>query len=113
MDPLTEIQSELNRVACPQCQKFQFDLILQCELGQGECLYTARCLSCGHTFEVSTETRNLHKTHPDIEKQLAELRCPHCEKVGAQLRFRCDLTSRTCLYVAACNHCGEVLHHYQ
>lgn len=113
MDPLTEIQRELNRIACPQCQKSRFDLALQCELGYKECLYTAKCQSCGYTFNVSTETRNLQKTQPDIEEKLTGLRCHFCGKVGAQLKFRCDLTSRTCLYVASCNHCGEVLHHYQ
>lgn len=113
MEPLTELQGELNHVACPQCQKSRFDLSLRCELGPGECLYTAICLHCGHSFEVSTETRDLRKTHPDLENHLSSMRCPYCEKVGARLRFRCDLGKRACLYVATCNHCGEISHQYR
>lgn len=113
MDALTELQKELNSVECPQCQKSRFDLTLRCELAYKECLYTARCLNCGYTFNVSTETRDLRKKEPDIEKKLSELHCPACGKVGARLKFRCDLNQRSCLYVAACNHCGHISHHYR
>lgn len=113
MDPLTEIQRELNHVACPQCRKSQFDLALRCELAYNECLYTAKCLSCGYMFNVSTETKNLRTTHPDIEKTLSEQQCHACGQAGAELKFRCDLNERTCLYVAACRHCAEASHQYR
>lgn len=113
MDSLTELQRELNRVACPQCHHSRFDLTLQCESGYNECLYTATCLSCGYTFTVSTESKTLHRTHQDIEKRLLQHPCPSCGESGAHLKFRCDLNDRTCLYVATCNHCGDIIHQYR
>lgn len=112
MDPLTEIQRQLNQVPCPQCQKSRFDLTLQCKLDHDECLYTAKCQICGHLFNISTETKNLSRIQPDVDRGLSGLRCYSCDQVGSELKFRCDLKERTCLYVARCKNCGEILHYY-
>ena len=112
MDPVTEIKGELNRVPCPQCHKSRFDLNLHCELGYDES-YTLLHARLRLYFNISTETRSLHKAQPDIEKKVAELLCSSCRKAGAELRFRCDLDDRTCLYVAICTHCGAISHQYR
>lgn len=113
MDPLTEIQRELNHVACPHCQKSRFDLTLRCDLSYKECLYTATCLACGSTFTISAETNNLPKTSPDIKKTHSEQHCCSCGQVGVELIFRCDLNQRACFYVTACRHCAELSHQRQ
>ena len=113
MDSLTEIQRWLNQVPCPQCLKSAFDLTLQCQLNYNECLYTAKCRFCNHLFNITTETKNFSKNYPGVAKSLSELRYHSCDKVGVELRFRCDLKERACLYVVICKHCGERMHYYQ
>ncbi|MBI3595101.1 MAG: hypothetical protein HY200_09095 [Nitrospirae bacterium] len=113
IDQVTEIQKELSRIACPQCNKSNFDLVLQCQVGYEECQYDARCLACHHTFAVTTESKNLANKHPNLEKELKSLRCEKCRHQGARLSFRCDLKENSCLYVAICEKCGHPSHEYR
>ncbi len=110
---LEDIQRQLRDVACPTCGKRDFDLSLYCDFGHGECLYLAKCRTCGYTFEVSTETKRLKADHPDVDQRLAQAKCPHCGQVGADLNFRCDLTTKTCFYGVTCRACGKIFKEYR
>lgn len=109
---LEEIQAELLKMHCPRCARSNYDLTLRCDLGGGECLFTAQCLSCGFRFVIAAGTKELRKTDPEVQRALAGLRCMRCGNTGSELKFRCDLNRQTCLYVAVCPKCGEITREY-
>lgn len=113
MSKLGEIQSKLREMACPSCGKSNFNVVLRCDFGYEECLYTVKCESCSHIFEISTETKRLKAREPDIEERLAQSKCPYCGQRGAELNFRCDLTSRECFYFVTCKNCGQTYREYK
>lgn len=108
MDTLTEVQRRLQRVGCPQCFNTRLDLVLRCDLGQGECIYTAKCLHCGNVFEVNTKSKTVEELEPELQDKMKTSGCPQCGGHELQVNFRCDLASQDCFHVLTCQTCGHV-----
>ncbi len=108
MDKLTEVQLKLQKVGCPVCFNTQLELVLRCDLGQGECLYTATCKHCGKVFEVNTKSQTIEELEPELENKIKTRGCPQCGKHELEVNFRCDLASRDCFHVLTCQTCGHV-----
>jgi uncharacterized protein YbaR (Trm112 family) len=100
---LTEIQTKLNKVACPMCHNVTLEVTLRCDLDYGECLASGKCQTCGTVYEINMENRILD----DGKELLEEVTCPYCRAKAVRLDFRCELSSRQCFYVAGCYSCGK------
>lgn len=100
---LTEIQHKLNKVSCPECHYATIDVTLRCDLGYGECLAVATCITCGTLYEVSTERCVLEKGQKDYPTSV----CPGFSRSRCELDMRCELPSRQCFYVAHCTTCDH------
>lgn len=108
MDRLLDTERRLLRMACPECGSAgSLQTAVRCELAYGECRYTVRCRHCGIVFELSTETRSPQLYQPDLHAWLSGLVCPACNAAGAEVRFRCDVPSRSCFYLLKCRRCGH------
>jgi transcription elongation factor Elf1 len=108
MDKLTEVQLKLQKVGCPLCFNTRLELVLRCDLGQGECIYTAKCLHCGKAFEVNTKSKTIEELEPTLKDKKKKRGCPKCESHDLQVDFRCDLASHDCFHVLTCETCGHV-----
>ena len=98
---ITEIQTLLNKVTCPQCRNATVEVVLRCDLGYGECLAAASCRTCGTLYEVSTERRLLERGVHEVNGA----DCPHCNTEDVRPSLRCELPSRKCFYVVRCRIC--------
>jgi len=108
MDRLLDTERRLRRMVCPACGGAgSLQPVARCELAYGEYLYTVRCQPCGIVFELSTETESPRFFQPDLHAWLSRLVCPACRGVGAKVRFRCDVPSRSCFYLVGCRSCGH------
>ncbi len=110
---IEELQTQLTKTACPNCNKTKLDLRLRCDLGNDECLYLVKCGNCETNYTISTETKKLSKQRPHLEKLLTTLTCPNCGSTKAEIGFRCDLASKGCFYTIACQACGQVIKEYR
>lgn len=100
---ITDIQVMFNKVTCPECRNATIDVSLRCDLGYGECLAAATCRTCNTIYEVSTERRAL-----EAGKELPGSQdCPDCDEKDVKFKFRCELPSRKCFYVAYCQPCDS------
>jgi hypothetical protein len=77
MDKLTEVQLKLRKVGCPLCFNTRLELVLRCDLGQDECIYTAKCLHCGNVFEVNTKSETIE----EFQDCFHVLTCQSCDHV--------------------------------
>jgi hypothetical protein len=108
MDKLTEVQLKLRKVGCPLCFNTRLELVLRCDLGQDECIYTAKCLHCGNVFEVNTKSETIEELEPALVKKIKTSGCPKCRGHDLQMNFRCDLASQDCFHVLTCQSCDHV-----
>ena len=108
-----QVKDELSGQKCPWCHEPKFKLKVECDLGKEGCVYIAQCLSCDHSFVISTMTRQLKKEDPKIELKLDKMKCPSCKHIGAVLHFRCDLGVKQCFYYVGCPNCGKTHEEYR
>lgn len=105
MSDVILIQSRLSTISCPICKKSQFSINPQAQKSYAENFYKARCNHCAYTFQVSSPTKPIKETDPDIDQWLGSLGCPSCHEFGAELNFRCTPSVRDCVYFVTCNAC--------
>ena len=105
MPSVVEIQERLAQIPCPICKKSNFVMHPRSDQSYAEALYTARCTDCHYTFQVSTPTKPIHQTDPDVAQWLGSLGCPSCQKQGAEMNFRCVPSVRDCYYFVTCSAC--------
>jgi len=72
-----------------------------------ENIYTAQCMSCRYSFQVSTPTKPINQTDPDVAIWLNGLSCPKCQENGVEFDFRCVPSVRECYYFVTCRACGR------
>lgn len=107
---LEEMQSRLATIPCPICKKSHFLIGGRNTHSYAENLYTARCADCAYTFQVSTPTRPIKETDPDIAQWLGSVNCPACHTRGTELNFRCTPSVRDCYYFVTCTACRHAFH---
>ena len=105
MPSVVEIQERLAQIPCPICKKSNFVMHPRSDQSYAEALYTAQCADCHYTFQVSTLTKPIHQTDPDVAQWLGSLGCPSCQKQGTELNFRCVPSVRDCYYFVTCRSC--------
>lgn len=105
MPDIQEIQERLSQIPCPICKTSNFVMNSRGNQGYAEALYIAQCTDCHYTFQVSTPTKPIHQTDPDIAQWLGSLGCPSCQMRGAELNFRCVPSVRDCYYFVTCKTC--------
>ncbi len=113
INTLDEIQTQISKTACPNCNKSELDLQLRCDLGQEECLYLIKCGNCSTNYTITTHSKALSKHRPRLEHLLSVLTCPNCGNDMAELGFQCDLTTKGCFYTITCKSCGRVIKEYR
>jgi hypothetical protein len=70
-----------------------------------ENIYTAQCMNCKYSFQVSIPTKPFSQTDPDLAVWLNSLNCPSCQESGAEVNFRCVPSVRECYYFVTCKAC--------
>lgn len=105
MVSLGKITTRLREIACPICKKSEFVMNPRSSQSYAEDLFTAGCAHCHYTFPVSTRTKPIQQTDPDVAMWLDGLSCPSCEKRGVELDFRCVPSVRDCYYFVTCKTC--------
>src|SRR3990172_12101311 len=98
MVDIETIQTRLANISCPICKKSRFFVNPSRSVGYAEQFHSARCLDCAYSFQVSIPTKPITQTQPDTGMWLASLPCPVCEKIGAEIDFRCTPSVRECFY---------------
>jgi DNA-directed RNA polymerase subunit RPC12/RpoP len=98
MDELSRLQALAVNTLCPDCGEKRLDFKLRCEVGFGECLYTADCGGCGTTLQI---------TRPEGATD-EERRCARCGAARLHQTLVCESASQTCHEVYQCTDCGEV-----
>ncbi len=112
------IEKRLGELPCPICgssqrratQRSRFGIRSAGQAGYAEQLYTARCLDCAYLFQVSTPTRPIRETRPDVAIWLDGLSCPVCQESGVEFDFRCAPSVRDCFYFVTCKRCHHPFH---
>src|SRR5262245_16379562 len=94
MITLQEITARLREISCPICKKSEFVMNPRGNHSFAEEIYTARCTSCNYNFPVSTPTKPISQTDPDIAISLKGINCPKCQENGVELDFRCTPSVR-------------------
>jgi hypothetical protein len=107
MVSLEEISTRLREISCPICKKSEFMINPQSSHSFAEEIYTARCNGCNYTFQVSSPTKPISQTDPDIAIWLKGLSCPKCLENGVEFNFRCVPSVRECYYFVTCKACGR------
>ena len=110
MSETLKIQARLSAIPCPICKQSQFSINPQTEKSYTENFYKARCNNCAYTFTVSTPTKPIRETNPDVDQWLGGLSCPSCQERGAELDLRCVPSVRDCIYFVTCNACRHPYH---
>ena len=105
MISVEEINTRLREISCPICKQSEFVMNPRSDQSYAEALYTAQCIHCHYTFPVSTPTKPISQTDPDVAIWLNSLNCPSCQERGAELDFRCVPSVRDCYYFVTCKAC--------
>jgi hypothetical protein len=108
MDKITEVQLKLQKAGCPRCFNTRLDLVLRCDLGHDECIYSAQCLHCANVFEVNTKSESIEELEPQLEDKIKKSGCPKCGGHDLEVNFRCELASHDCFHILTCQTCGHV-----
>jgi hypothetical protein len=107
---LDVMAARLSAIPCPICKQSEFFIPPAGDQSYAQQLYKARCLKCAYTFQISTPTKPIQQTDPDVAQWLAGLRCPCCHQSSAELDFRCMPSVRECLYFVTCSACRHPFH---
>lgn len=99
---LTDIETVLPRLICPNCFRSHLEAVLRCDLDRRDCLPAVHCISCGYSFGPTIVERELEA----FQRLVAEMPCPSCGR-SSHVDFRCTLWDRQCNYVLVCNRCLE------
>src|SRR5262245_54892998 len=107
MVTLDQITTRLREIVCPICKKSDFVMNPRGSHAFAEEIYTARCTGCNYNFPVSSPTKPISQTDPDIAIWLRGLTCPKCQEAGVEFDFRCVPSVRECYYFVTCKACGH------
>ena len=105
MVTLEEISTRLREVLCPIYKKSEFVMNPRINQAYAENIYTAQCMSCRYSFQVSIPTKPFSQTDPDLAVWLNSLSCPSCQETRAEVNFRCVPSVRECYYFVTCKTC--------
>lgn len=110
MIKLEDAQKRMADLKCPTCKKSNFAIMPRPTVSFGEDLYTARCLDCPYTFQVSIPTKPISQTQPDTVQWLSGIPCPKCGELGVTYEFRCSPSVREVFYFVTCKDCRHPFH---
>ncbi len=100
-DRFDSISAAASRAHCPVCNHDGLEFVLRCDLGQGPCLFAARCDRCAVDFEIVVSATELSPT------ALIQAVGP-CDKCGQRRQIAtlsCSERSLACMYHVRCPSC--------